>query len=188
MLLQKRTCSISLTNGKTNGIMCGEGKRLHYRGAFDYGIIFKIKLFHKQSHYLIARPHIILFSNYVISYNNYRLTLVNPFQGRISQKAAIERCQITKCDPLLQIEKGIEKEIQFLLAELYGIKRCLHWRLAMLSCLVAQCKCSKTNHLATKEDGNWSWNWFNFLVKSLSKRNRRIDLVGFVWKLMIMRR
>ncbi len=57
MLLQKKTSSIASTNGQTNGIVCTERRGLHWRRAFDCRIIFKIwvTLFHKQSHYLIAR-------------------------------------------------------------------------------------------------------------------------------------
>ena len=51
MLLQKKTCSIALNNVKTerNGVRRGEGSTLND---------FKNKaIFHKQSRYLMARPH-----------------------------------------------------------------------------------------------------------------------------------
>lgn len=43
---------------KTNGVVCGEVRGVHWRVAFDYRIIFWIKFSHKQSRYLIGWPRI----------------------------------------------------------------------------------------------------------------------------------
>ena len=51
---KRRLAALLWTVEKTNGTVCGEGRGVHWRRAFNCRIIFKIKLFHKYEGGLIS--------------------------------------------------------------------------------------------------------------------------------------